>query len=146
MDTEDLNQGPHACRASGLPRSAYPLSPKLPLSCCLRFSMMPGVSTKVTRSRSLWGTSMPISFSRKFWPNFSSGEKDRALSAAMTMPSMVFSLGPCMRTVNSEVVGSAPECRGRKQQTLRNRLLEGGGGANNQRVLERTSTKIGQVC
>ena len=84
------------------------MSVKLPLSCCLRFSMMPGVSTNVTRSRSLWGTSMPISFSRKFWPNFSRGEKDRALSAAMTMPSMVFSLGPCMRTVNSEVVGSAP--------------------------------------
>lgn len=51
---------------------------------------------------------MPISFSRKFWPNFSRGEKDRVLSAAMTIPSMVFSLGPCMRTVNSEVVGSAP--------------------------------------
>lgn len=51
---------------------------------------------------------MPISFSRKFWPNFSRGEKDLALSAAMTIPSMVFSLGPCMRTVNSEVVGSAP--------------------------------------
>lgn len=51
---------------------------------------------------------MPINFSRKFWPNFSRGEKDRALSAAMTMPSMVFSLGPCIRTVNSEVVGSAP--------------------------------------
>lgn len=51
---------------------------------------------------------MPISFSKKFCPNFSSGEKERALSAAITMPSMVFSFGPCMRTVNSEVVGSAP--------------------------------------
>lgn len=70
--------------------------------------MMPGVSTKVTRSRSLWGTSIPISFSKKFCPNFSRGEKERALSAAITMPSMVFSLGPCMMTVNSEVVGSAP--------------------------------------
>lgn len=98
------------------------MNAELPLSCCLRFSMMPGVSTKVTRSRSLWGTSMPISFSRKFWPNFSRGEKDRALSAAMTIPSMVFSLGPCMMTVNSEVVGSAPA---HKHKVSRNSHLLG---------------------
>lgn len=80
----------------------------LPLSCCLRFSMMPGVSTKVTLSSNLWGISMPTSRSRKPWPNFSSGEKDLELSAAITMPSMVRNLSPCMMTVYSDVVGSAP--------------------------------------
>lgn len=36
------------------------------------------------------------------------------------MPSMVFSLGPCIRTVNSEVVGSAPAwaVRGENEQAL----------------------------
>lgn len=80
-----------------------------PLSCCLRFSMIPGVSTNVTRSRSLCGISIPTSFSRNPWPNFSSGEKERELSAAITMPSMVRNFSPCIRTVYSEVVGSAPE-------------------------------------
>lgn len=79
-----------------------------PRSCCLRFSMIPGVSTNVTRSSSLWGISMPINFSKKFWPNFSRGEKERELSAAMTIPSTERIFSPCMITVNSEVVGSAP--------------------------------------
>lgn len=82
-----------------------------PLSCCLRFSMMPGVSTKVTVSSSLWGISIPTSRSRKPWPNFSRGEKDRELSAAITMPSMVRDFSPCIMTVYSEVVGSAPDGR-----------------------------------
>lgn len=69
---------------------------------------MPGVSTKVTLSSSLWGISMPTSRSRKPWPNFSRGEKDRELSAAMTIPSMVRNFSPCITTVYSEVVGSAP--------------------------------------
>lgn len=87
----------------------YQVVPYPPLSCCLRFSMTPGVSTNVTLSRSLIGISMPISFSKKPWPNFSRGVKDRELSAAMTIPSMLRTFSPCMRTVYSEVVGSAPE-------------------------------------
>ena len=87
----------------------YQVIPYPPLSCCLRFSMTPGVSTNVTLSRSLWGISMPTSFSRKPCPNFSRGVKDRELSAAMTRPSTVRSFSPCMITVYSEVVGSAPE-------------------------------------
>lgn len=92
-----------------------------PLSCCLRFSIMPGVSTKVTLSRSLWGISMPISFSRKFCPNFSKGEKERELSAAITMPSTERIFSPCIITVNSEVVGSAPEAERRKGSIMHQR-------------------------
>lgn len=89
-----------------------------PLSCCLRFSMMPGVSTKVTLSSSLWGISMPTSLSRKPWPNFSRGEKDRELSAAITMPSMDRYFSPCIMTVYSEVVGSAPDGQMMKRVTV----------------------------
>lgn len=84
---------------------------------------------------------MPINFSRKFWPNFSRGEKDRALSAAMTMPSMVFSLGPCMRTVNSEVVGSAPAYMGERWKTTTTEKQAFWKGCGQQGVLERASTR-----